>query len=112
MNGTRATVTNSQVGVTGPANIGTLTAEQEHIVAPLGEREILALAKQIRRQRAERRRAERIAKIAAISTANSPLPHDRKYPVILADPPYRFEPFSRETGLDRSADAHYPTMTI
>ena len=32
-----------------------------------------------------------------------------RYGVILADPPWRFEPFGRETGLDRSADNHYPT---
>ena len=34
------------------------------------------------------------------------------YGVIYADPPWRFEPYSRETGLDRAADNHYPTMTL
>jgi N6-adenosine-specific RNA methylase IME4 len=33
----------------------------------------------------------------------------KKYGVILADPEWRFEPWSRETGMDRSADNHYPT---
>jgi N6-adenosine-specific RNA methylase IME4 len=33
------------------------------------------------------------------------------YGVILADPPWRFEPYSRENGLNRAADNHYPTMT-
>lgn len=32
-----------------------------------------------------------------------------KYGVILADPEWRFEPYSRETGMDRAADNHYPT---
>jgi hypothetical protein len=32
--------------------------------------------------------------------------------VILADPPWRFEPWSRETGMDRSADNHYPTRPL
>lgn len=36
----------------------------------------------------------------------------QRYGVILADPPWRFEPYSRETGMDRAADNHYPTMTI
>lgn len=36
---------------------------------------------------------------------------DKKFGVVLADPPWRFEPRSRETGLDRAADNHYPTMT-
>ena len=34
---------------------------------------------------------------------------DRQYGVILADPEWRFEPWSRETGMDRAADNHYPT---
>ncbi len=33
----------------------------------------------------------------------------KKYGVILADPEWRFEPWSRETGMDRAADNHYPT---
>jgi N6-adenosine-specific RNA methylase IME4 len=33
----------------------------------------------------------------------------KKYGVILADPEWQFEPWSRETGLDRAADNHYPT---
>lgn len=31
------------------------------------------------------------------------------YNLILADPPWRFQPYS-ENGMDRSADNHYPTM--
>ena len=34
------------------------------------------------------------------------------YGVIYADPPWRFEPYSRDTGMDRAADNHYPTMTL
>jgi N6-adenosine-specific RNA methylase IME4 len=37
---------------------------------------------------------------------------DKKYGVILADPPWRFEPYDRDSGLDRAADNHYPTMTL
>ena len=37
---------------------------------------------------------------------------DRRYGVIYADPPWRFEPYSRETGMDRAADNHYPTEDI
>lgn len=35
-----------------------------------------------------------------------------KFGVILADPPWRFEPYSRQTGMDRAADNHYPTMDV
>jgi N6-adenosine-specific RNA methylase IME4 len=37
---------------------------------------------------------------------------DKKYGVILADPEWRFEPWSRETGMDRAADNHYPTSCL
>jgi len=37
---------------------------------------------------------------------------DERYGVIYADPPWRLEPYSRETGLNRAADNHYPTMTL
>jgi N6-adenosine-specific RNA methylase IME4 len=34
------------------------------------------------------------------------------YGVIYADPEWRFEPYSRETGMDRAVDNHYPTSTV
>ena len=50
-------------------------------------------------------RAEREAALASCILA---LPNQR-YGVILADPGWRFEPYSRETGLARAADNHYVT---
>lgn len=34
---------------------------------------------------------------------------NKKYGVIYADPEWQFEPYSRETGMDRAADNHYLT---
>lgn len=51
------------------------------------------------------RRAERERDLAAKQTG---LPNKR-YGVIYADPEWRFEVYSRETGMDRAADNHYPT---
>lgn len=51
------------------------------------------------------RRAERELILAGIQHA---LP-GKRYGVILADPEWRFEPYSRDSGLDRAADNHYPT---
>lgn len=53
------------------------------------------------------RRAAREAELGARIRA---LPA-KKYGVILADPEWRFEPRSRETGMDRAADNHYPTSS-
>lgn len=50
-------------------------------------------------------RATRERELAANQAA---LP-DKRYGVIYADPEWRFEVFSRETGMDRAADNHYPT---
>ncbi len=57
--------------------------------------------------KAERRAAKEAelgARVAAWPT--------RRYGLILADPEWRYEPFSRETGLDRAAENHYPTSTL
>lgn len=54
------------------------------------------------------RRAEREAELAVRQNA---LPNKR-YGVIVADPEWRWEPWSRETGMDRAADNHYPTSVL
>lgn len=51
------------------------------------------------------RRAERELELACKQAALPSL----RYGVIVADPEWRFEPYSRETGMDRAADNHYPT---
>lgn len=53
----------------------------------------------------QQRRADRERVLGGIQHA---LP-TQKFGVILADPEWRFEPWSRETGMDRAADNHYPT---
>jgi N6-adenosine-specific RNA methylase IME4 len=57
----------------------------------------------------ERRAAKEAALAEATRAAEKRIGH-QLYGVILADPPWRFEPYSRETGLDRSPENHYPTM--
>jgi N6-adenosine-specific RNA methylase IME4 len=37
---------------------------------------------------------------------------DKKYGVVYADPEWRFEPYSRESGMSRAADNHYPTSAV
>jgi N6-adenosine-specific RNA methylase IME4 len=51
------------------------------------------------------RRIEREAELGATLQA---LPN-KHFGVVYADPEWRFEVWSRETGLDRAADNHYPT---
>jgi N6-adenosine-specific RNA methylase IME4 len=62
------------------------------------------IATQVKQTRRAEREQELAAKQAALPT--------RKYGVIVADPEWRFEPWSCETGMDRSASNHYPTSTL
>jgi N6-adenosine-specific RNA methylase IME4/transcription antitermination factor NusG len=54
-------------------------------------------------------RQQREAALGARQAAGNLVLPQKRYGVILADPEWRFEPWSRETGLDRSPDNHYPT---
>ncbi len=56
----------------------------------------------------EAKKVQREAKEAALGARQQALP-DKKYGVILADPAWQFEVYSRDSGLDRAADNHYPT---
>ena len=52
--------------------------------------------------------AKRSEREAALGAQLLAIP-ERVYGVVLADPPWRFEPYSRDTGMDRAADNHYAT---
>jgi N6-adenosine-specific RNA methylase IME4 len=54
------------------------------------------------------KQAKRAAKESALAAKQLALP-DKRYGCIVADPPWRWEPYSRETGMDRAADNHYVT---
>ncbi len=54
------------------------------------------------------KRARRAQLEAELGARQRALP-DKRYGVIYADPPWRFEPYSRITGMDRAAENHYPT---
>ena len=67
-----------------------------------------SVAKKEKRENMDRKSARRAEREIELARRIAALP-DRKYGVILADPEWRFEPWSRETGMDRAADNHYPT---
>ncbi len=68
-------------------------------------------AEAIRADDIENRRVERVAKIAEISRGNAPLGSAERYPVIYADPPWRYEnpPIG---ATNRAIENHYPTMAL
>jgi N6-adenosine-specific RNA methylase IME4 len=69
-------------------------------------------AEELRARIKQVRRADREVDLAEATVAASEALGSKLYGVIMADPPWRFAPYSRDTGMDRAADNHYPTMTI
>jgi N6-adenosine-specific RNA methylase IME4/ParB-like chromosome segregation protein Spo0J len=53
----------------------------------------------------------RAEKEAALAQRQLALPNER-FGVVYANPPWRFEPYSRETGLNIAPDNHYATATL
>ncbi|MES0071882.1 MT-A70 family methyltransferase [Mesorhizobium sp. M0058] len=61
--------------------------------------------------RAGEKRLSRDQREAELAAGQRALP-TAKFGLILADPEWRFEPYSRSTGMDRAADNHYPTSSL
>jgi N6-adenosine-specific RNA methylase IME4/ParB-like chromosome segregation protein Spo0J len=100
------------VSVSAAADVATLAAQEQREIVARGEREILRAAQDIRARKAEIRRAERIERLAATCNQNTPFPSDRRYAVLYADPPWHFEVYNEESGVERAAGNYYPTMSL
>src|SRR5215831_11998710 len=100
------------ISVSSAADVATLPVQEQREIVARGEREILAAAKAIRAKQYAKRHAEWDARTIRLANQTAPLPSDRRYPVILADPPWEFRVFNRNSGSDRCAEAHYPTMPL
>jgi N6-adenosine-specific RNA methylase IME4 len=68
-----------------------------------------SLSDALRTSNAEKRRKERIETIVTASAGNTPLETANRYPVIYADPPWRYEHVKTES---RAIENQYPTMAL
>jgi N6-adenosine-specific RNA methylase IME4 len=100
------------VSVSAAADVATCAVDEQREIVARGTKEILETAKAIRARRATKKRAEWNARVIQLSNQNAPLPRDRRYPIALADPPWKFAVYDAESGLDCAAAAHYPTMEL
>lgn len=76
-------------------------------------RELMKVAKGLRAEDQKTRHAVRLAHmdmVAEKGASTAPGKVERLYPVVYADPPWRFPVWSEETGRNKSAENHYPTM--
>lgn len=106
-----AAVDVGNVSVSAAADVATLPKSEQAEIVAKGEREILEAAKRIRAERADRSRTARIEKIEEISAGNKALDTSRRFPIIYADPPWRYE-LPAMGGTNRSIENHYPTMSL
>jgi N6-adenosine-specific RNA methylase IME4 len=67
-----------------------------------------AIIKEARAERQRDKRARRVRRERELGAKQLAMP-TRQYGVILEDYEWDFEPWSRETGMDRHASNHYPT---
>lgn len=91
---------------------GLKAAVRDAVHAAMGPAEIKRAAKALRPDEAARKKQVRETRERDLATATqvaSQKVGSQLYGLVYADPPWRFEPYSRETGMDRAADNHYPT---
>lgn len=91
------------------ATIASLPAdEQERLIREADPKVFARVVKAARAATQIEKKARRKAREAALGEKQHALP-EKKFGVIYADCEWKFEPYSRETGMDRAADNHYPT---
>jgi N6-adenosine-specific RNA methylase IME4 len=100
-----------EVSVSAAADVATLPEQKQRAIVAQGEREILRAAQQIRARKAEIRRAERVARLAAASNQSAPLLRDRRYPVIYADVPWQHNTGTTDPSRHIGSN-HYPVMPL
>lgn len=89
-------------------NLARLDAQAFEQRLAAATREAAKAAEAPRGARQAEKKERRAAREADLGARQGALP-DKRYGVIYADPEWRFETYSRETGMDRAADNHYPT---
>ena len=97
------------VSVSTAADIATLPKAEQAEIVKKGDKAYIAAAKSVRAEKAKKRREERIEEIAQVSAGNAELPTLQRYPVIYADPPWRYEYVETES---RAVENHHPTMSL
>ena len=105
-------VERGEVSVSAAADVSALPKEKQVEIVARGKKEILEAAKAIRAEESKARYAARVARIAEMSARNTLLESDRRYPVILADPPWDYRLYNETTGSARAPAEHYPAMEL
>lgn len=106
-----AAVESGAVAVSTAADVARLPQSEQRLIDMNDTKAILDAAKTIRANRADASRTARIERIEEIASGNETLETSRRYPIIYADPPWRYE-LPAMGGTNRSIENHYPTMSL
>jgi N6-adenosine-specific RNA methylase IME4/ParB-like chromosome segregation protein Spo0J len=104
-----AAVDGGRISVSAAADVASLPlAEQKRIVDNVDPRALGAALKRLRDTKTAEKKTKRANREAALAVKQRAFP-SKRFGVVYADPEWQFETYSRETGMDRAADNHYPT---
>lgn len=105
-------VDRGDIAVSAAAEIAALPAdEQKRLIEAADPKVFLAVVKEQRARRQAEKKERRQHREIELGARQTALPA-KKYGVIVADPEWRFKPYSSESGMDRAADNHYPTSDL
>lgn len=104
----RQAVEQGRLPVSSAAKLTVLPIEEQRRVVGAEEP-----AKAARNELARHNRDERLDEIAKKNGSIAPdLKTDQKVSLIYADPPWKFDVWNEENGLEKCPDRHYPTMSV
>jgi N6-adenosine-specific RNA methylase IME4 len=101
-------VRENSIAVSTAARLADLPPERQREVAR-DKDSARAAAKALREETANERRETRCAAIAAMAAPQPQLDLQQRYPVVYADPPWRYEHIETES---RAIENQYPTMSL
>ncbi|WP_415157512.1 MT-A70 family methyltransferase [Maritalea sp.] len=105
-------VRTGDVKVSAAAHLASLSRdEQVDLIREAAPQAVAKVAKEQRDKKTADKKAKRAQKEQALAGKAVALPKE-KFQVILTDDEWQFEPYCRETGMDRAADNHYPTSDM
>ncbi len=107
-----AAVRDGAVAVSAAAEIADMPVEtQADLIRAADPKAFARVAKERRAVKQAEKKARRDERQKAMGKANLAA-GERKFPVLYVDPEWPWEAYSRETGMDRSEENHYPTSSL
>lgn len=104
-------VERGEIAVSAAASVASQPEEVQRHLVEVDSPAFHAEVKRIRQAKQEQKRARREQRESELGARQVAWP-TKRYGVIYDDPAWKFRVYSEQTGMDRAAENHYPTMTI